>query len=122
MNGNKESEINNAFFQGLIGLAAVFFTVKEYIEPANFSYYLALIVLFLLVSLARVFGTILDFKKFNTLAEDVFSLLITPFTAFVFTRILVTQLLRIQTQVPEQINILPLIVMGYVFREVIDLI
>ena len=60
MNRNNESEINNAFMQGLIGLAAVFYLFKNIIIEINQNVFIALIVFYVVLSMIRVFGIILE--------------------------------------------------------------
>jgi hypothetical protein len=77
--------------QGLIGLAAVFYVLKDLIQPINEDLFLLLIVVFVTVSLIRVFGVILDIESLKILSGDLFAIIITPYTLFVGSRIIITE-------------------------------
>jgi hypothetical protein len=89
---NKEQEINDAYIQGLIGLAAMFFVIKDWIQPINKEIFQNLIIFFVIVSLIRVFGVILDFDFFNLLSGDLFAILLFPYTLYVGSRIFLTEI------------------------------
>ena len=110
-----ERSKDDAIFSGLIGLAAIFFASKDFILPDNMGYFILLISVFLLVCLWRVFGTVLEFKGFNNLAIDFFALIVTPVTAFVLMRILVTQIVDIGKVLPSQVFVLPMWIGSVIF-------
>lgn len=92
MNRNNESEINNAFMQGLIGLAAVFYLFKNIIIEINQNVFIALIVFYVVLSMIRVFGIILDVESLKNISIDLFTIFGVPFTFFVALRILISEL------------------------------
>lgn len=107
MTQNRDSEINNAFFGGVIGLSAVFFGIKDMIVGgSNVLFFISLIMVFLSVSILRVFGTILGAKNVNDFAVDIFSFLAVPYTVYVAIRILITQILGMGD---TTLNVLPIL-------------
>lgn len=92
MNLNKESEINAAFTQGLIGLAAMFYVFSEQISIVNKNVFTSLIALFVILSLIRVFGIILNIEYLKISSVDLFALLGLPFTLYVASRIIITEI------------------------------
>jgi hypothetical protein len=105
----KDSEINNAIFGGVVSLAMVFWGVKDMIADAwNINFFLALIIVFILVSLIRVFGTISGAKKVNDYVVSIFIILGIPFTVFVLLRIFITQIINMETQLSP----IPILISG----------
>ena len=92
MNQDNDTEINTAFTQGLIGLAALFFVLKENISPINTGVFISLIMSYVVFSLIRVFGIILEVDSLNRLSVSLFSILGVPWTLYVSSRILITEL------------------------------
>ena len=78
--------------QGLIGLAVIFYVLWGMISEINQNVFIALIIFFVILSLLRVYGIILNVKVLNTLSIDLFSLLGVPFSVYVFLRIILTEL------------------------------
>jgi hypothetical protein len=110
-----ESAKNEAIFGGLIGLAAAFLALHEYIMSINETYFISLISLFLLVCLLRVVGTMMEIELWNKLANEIiFQLITVPFTVFFLVRILITQVLNVPSIV-DFLSILPFLFSGFTF-------
>lgn len=92
MNKNNETELNAAFTQGLIGLAAVFYVLSDVISDINKNVVIFLVILFVVLSLIRVFGIILNIEMFKNLSVDIFSIIGLPSTVYVALRIIITQI------------------------------
>lgn len=94
---NEETEINTAFMQGLISLAAVFYVLKDQISEKNIEVFVSLVVLFVILSLIRVFGVILKVELLKHLSFEIFVLVCVPWTLFVASRIILTQIFQEET-------------------------
>jgi len=92
LNKNNETELNAAFTQGLIGLAAVFYVLSDVISDINKNVVIFLVILFVVLSLIRVFGIILNIEMFKNLSVDIFSIIGLPSTVYVALRIIITQI------------------------------
>jgi hypothetical protein len=123
LNQNRESEINNAFLQGLIGLAAIFFILNEIevISKINEIHFLRLSGLFVVVSLIRVHGIILEIEKLVDLSYDIFIVWLIPYEIFVATRIVFTRILPNEAM----FNFVPTysfaFVLGYMFSKLYNI-
>ena len=89
---NDVNALNDAILGGVLGLSVVFLSVKDYFSPYNQYAFLALILVYVLASVSRIFGIILDSEKINNLCIHYCRIILIPYTVWATTYIFITQM------------------------------
>ena len=92
MNQNDNRDLNEAILTGVLGLSAVFFYMKDSFEPENKSNFIALIIIYTIAAIWRMFGILLDYEQMTNSSIHYCRLILIPSTIWVTISILFTEL------------------------------
>lgn len=92
MNQNDNRDLNEAILTGVLGLSAVFFYMKDFFEPENKTNFIALIIIYTIAAIWRMFGILLDYEQMTNSSIHYCRLILIPSTIWVTISILFTEL------------------------------
>lgn len=92
MNQSNSRDINEAIFGGVLVFSIVFLSMKDLFSPENRGNFLVLILVYLLASISRIFGIILESEKINNFSIHYCRIILIPYTIWATTAIIFTEI------------------------------